>query len=167
MTAQVTKMANGRSNSTPLATGYRRVIRRRTLAKWANIHLETVCVSIQDVTDLHDSGIAAKLLSVLSGRKIAVPIFQPHRKKRQVVGWRNICSFLESLEFPEEITGKKKQRILLVAWQRDETEISKHHSDSIGKHSLEIIPLIILWPILFKRPNTISCMYVTGVLQNV
>ena len=44
MTAQVTKMANGRSNSTPLATGYRRVIRRRTLAKWANIHLETVCV---------------------------------------------------------------------------------------------------------------------------
>lgn len=123
MTAQVTKMANGRSNSKPLATGYRRVIRRRTLAKWANIHLETVCVSIQDVTDLHDSGIAAKLLSVLSGRKIAVPIFQPHRKKRQVVGWRNICSFLESLEFPKEITGKKKQRILLVILRDSETKL--------------------------------------------
>ena len=80
-------------------------------------------MSIQDVTDLHDSGIAAKLLSVLSGRKIAVPIFQPHRKKRQGVGWRNICSFLESLEFPKEITGKKKQRILLVILRDSETKL--------------------------------------------
>jgi len=42
----------------------------------------------------------------LSGRNIAVPIFQPQQKKRQQVGWRNIFSFLASQEFPEEVVGK-------------------------------------------------------------
>ena len=101
-------MAYGRSNYISPVAGYRRVIRRRTLAKWTNVYLESVGVSVEDVSDLQDSGIVAKLLSLLSGRHIGVPIFQPHRKKRQLVGWKNICSFLASQEFPEEITGKNQ-----------------------------------------------------------
>lgn len=131
MTAQVIEMANGWSNSKPQVNGYRRVIRRRTLAKWANIHLEAVGVSIEDVIGLQDSGIAAKLLSVLSGRNIAVPIFQPHRKKRQLVGWKNICSFLESLEFPEEITSKRKQRILLAILRDSGTKLKYQNTIEI------------------------------------
>lgn len=99
-------MACGRSNFIYPVAGYMRVIRRRTLTKWTNVHLETVGVSVEDVIDLLDSGTVAKLLSVLSGRHIAVPIFQPQRKKRQQVGWRNICSFLASQEFPEDVIGK-------------------------------------------------------------
>ena len=106
MTAQVLDMACGNSNFIYPAVGYMRVIRRRTLTKWTNVHLKTIGVSVEDVIDLLDSGTAAKLLSVLSGRNIAVPIFQPQRKKRQQVGWRNICSFLASQEFPEEVIGK-------------------------------------------------------------
>lgn len=106
MTAQVLDMACGKSNFIYPVAGYMRVIRRRTLTKWTNVHLKTVGVSVEDVIDLLDSATVAKLLSVLSGRHIAVPIFQPQRKKRQQVGWRNICSFLASQEFPEDVIGK-------------------------------------------------------------
>ena len=106
MTAQVLDMACGRSNFIFPVSGYTQIVRRRTLTKWTNIHLKTLGLTVEDVIDLLDSGTAAKLLSVLSGRHIAVPIFQPQRKKRQEVGWRNIFSFLTSQEFPEEVIGK-------------------------------------------------------------
>ena len=86
--------------------GYMQVIRRRTLTKWSNIHLEAVGESVDDVVDLLDSGRTAKLLSILSGRRIAVPIFERQRKKRQHVGWKNVCSFLARQEFPEGVIGK-------------------------------------------------------------
>jgi len=106
MTAQVLEMACAKSNFIFPVVGYTQIIRRRTLTKWTNVHLKTVGSSVEDVIDLLDSGTVAKLLSVLSGRNIAVPIFQPQQKKRQQVGWRNIFSFLASQEFPEEVVGK-------------------------------------------------------------
>lgn len=106
MTAQGLDMACGNSNYISPVAGYTRVIRRRTLTKWTNVHLETIGVLVEDVIDLQDSATVAKLLSVLSGKHIAVPIFQPQRRKRQLVGWRNICSFLASQEFPQKIIGK-------------------------------------------------------------
>lgn len=106
MTAQVLDMACGRSNFIFPVVGYTQIIRRRTLTKWTNVHLKTIGLSVEDVVDLLDSGTVAKVLSVLSGRNIAVPIFQPQRKKHQQVGWRNIFSFLASQEFPEEVIGK-------------------------------------------------------------
>jgi len=106
MTAQVLDMACGTSNFISPVSGYTQIVRRRTLTKWTNVHLKSLGLSVEDVIDLLDSGKAAKLLSVLSGRHIAVPIFQPQRKKRQEVGWRNILSFLTSQEFPEEVIGK-------------------------------------------------------------
>lgn len=84
--------------------GYVRVVRRRTLTKWINVHLYEADLSIEDVADLIDCVIAAKLLNVLSGSRIAVPIFEPQRKKRQEVGWKNICSYLASCGFPPECT---------------------------------------------------------------
>ena len=114
MTAQVLDMACGRSNFIFPVEGYTQIIRRRTLTKWTNAHLKTIGLSVEDVVDLLDSGIVAKLLSVLSGRNIAVPIFQPQRKKRQQVGWRNVFSFLASQEFPEEVIGKIQQTFFAV-----------------------------------------------------
>ena len=106
MTAQVVDMAYARSNFISPLSGYTQIVRRRTLTKWANVHLKTIGLSVEDVIDLLDSEAVAKLLSILSGRHIAVPIFQPQRKKRQELGWRNIFSFLASQEFPEEVIGK-------------------------------------------------------------
>ena len=106
MTAHVLDMACERSNFIFPVSGYTQIARRRTLTKWTNVHLKTIGLSVEDVIDLLDSATVAKLLSVLSGRHIAVPIFQPQRKKRQEVGWRNIFSFLASQEFPEEVVGK-------------------------------------------------------------
>lgn len=106
MTAHVLDMACERSNFIFPVSGYTQIVRRRTLTKWINVHLKTIGLSVEDVIDLLDSATVAKLLSVLSGRHIAVPIFQPQRKKRQEVGWRNIFSFLASQEFPEEVVGK-------------------------------------------------------------
>ena len=99
-------MAGCKSNFIPPAAGYMRVIRRRTFTRWINVHLEIDDVSIEDVADLLDSAITAKLLTVLSGRRIAVPIFEPQRKIRQRVGWRNVCKFLASQDFPAEVIGK-------------------------------------------------------------
>ena len=106
MTAHVLDMACERSNVIFPVSGYKQIVRRRTLTKWTNVHLKTIGLSVEDVIDLLDSATVAKLLSVLSGKHIAVPIFQPQRKKRQEVGWRNIFSFLASQEFPEEVVGK-------------------------------------------------------------
>lgn len=106
MTAHVLDMACERSNFIFPVSGYTQIVRRRTLTKWINVHLKTIGLSVEDVIDLLDSATVAKLLSVLSGRHIAAPIFQPQRKKRQEVGWRNIFSFLASQEFPEEVVGK-------------------------------------------------------------
>ena len=106
MTAHVLDMACRGSNFILPVSGYTQIVLRRTLTKWTNVHLKTIGSSIEDVIDLLDSATVAKLLSVLSGRHIAVPIFQPQRKKRQEVGWRNIFSFLANQEFPEELVGK-------------------------------------------------------------
>lgn len=106
MTAHVLDMACGGSNFIFLVSGYTQIVLRRTLTKWTNVHLKTIGLSVEDVIDLLDSATVAKLLSVLSGRRIAVPLFQSQRKKRQEVGWRNIFSFLASQEFPEELVGK-------------------------------------------------------------
>ena len=108
MTTQIHSMACLKSNFIFLVAGYTRVVRRRTLTKWSNVHLATVDASIEDIIDLQDSATTAKLLSVLSGRRIAVPLFEPQRKKRQQVGWINVCSFLESQEFPEEVIGNNQ-----------------------------------------------------------
>ena len=99
-------MACSESNFIPPVTGYMRVIRQRTFTRWINGHLEINDVSIEDVGDLLDSAITAKLLTVLSGRRIALPIFEPQRKIRQQVGWRNVCKFLASQDFPAEVIGK-------------------------------------------------------------
>lgn len=99
-------MACGGSNFIFPVSGYTQIVLRRTLTKWTNVHLKTIGLSVEDVIDLLDSATVAKLLSVLSGRRIAVPLFQSQRKKRQEVGWRNIFSFLASQEFPEELVGK-------------------------------------------------------------
>lgn len=107
-TQQIRDMACGESHFIFPVTGYMRVIRRRTLTKWTNIHLEIAGVSIEDVTDLLDSGTTAKLLTVLSGRHIGVPVFEPQRKIRQQVGWRNVCSFLTSQAFPAEVIGRRQ-----------------------------------------------------------
>ena len=106
MTAHVLDMACGGSNFIFPVSGYTQIVLRRTLTKWTNVHLKTIGLSVDDVIDLLDSATVAKLLSVLSGRRIAVPLFQSQRKKRQEVGWRNIFSFLASQEFPEELVGK-------------------------------------------------------------
>lgn len=103
-----TREASPKGNTILPLAGYMQVIRRRTLTKWSNVHLETVGESVDDIIDLLDSGVTAKLLSVLSGRCIAVPIFEPQRRKRQYVGWKNVCRFLASQEFPEEFIGMKK-----------------------------------------------------------
>lgn len=103
-----TREASPKGNTILPLAGYMQVIRRRTLTKWSNVHLETVDESIDDIIDLLDSGVTAKLLSVLSGRHIAVPIFEPQRKKRQYVGWKNVSRFLASQEFPAEVIGMKK-----------------------------------------------------------
>ena len=103
-----TREASPKGNTILPLAGYMQVIRRRTLTKWSNVHLETVGESVDDIIDLLDSGVTAKLLSVLSGRRIAVPIFEPQRRKRQYVGWKNVCRFLASQEFPEEFIGMKK-----------------------------------------------------------
>ena len=108
MTTQIRGMACHKNNFIFPVAGYTRVIRRRTLTKWSNVHLATVDASIEDVIDFQDSATTAKLLSVLSGRRIAVPLFEPQRKKRQQVGWINVCSFLASQEFPEEVIGKNQ-----------------------------------------------------------
>ena len=103
-----TRVASPKGNTILPLAGYMQVIRRRTLTKWSNVHLETVGESVEDIIDLLDSRVTAKLLSVLSGRRIAVPIFEPQRRKRQYVGWKNVCRFLASQEFPEEAIGMKK-----------------------------------------------------------
>lgn len=90
-------------------SGYMRVIRRRTLTKWTNLHLHPVGLSIEDICDLIDSVLAAKLITLLSGNRIAVSIFEPQRKKRQEVGWKNVCSYLASQDFPAECTGKNNK----------------------------------------------------------
>lgn len=99
-------MACCKSNSIPPAARYMRVIRQRTFTRWINVHLEIDDISIEDVADLLDSTITAKLLTVLSGRRIAVPIFEPQRKIRQRIGWRNVCKFLANQDFPAEVIGK-------------------------------------------------------------
>ena len=107
-----TREASPKGNTIlPLARGYMQVIRRRTLTKWSNVHLETVGESVDDIIDLLDSGVTAKLLSVLSGRRIAVPIFEPQRRKRQYVGWKNVCRFLASQDFPEDVIGRKVHNV--------------------------------------------------------
>lgn len=85
-------------------SGYMRVVRRRTLTKWTNLHLHPAGLSIDDICDLIDSVLAAKLITLLSGNRIAVSIFEPERKKRQEVGWKNVCSYLASQDFPAECT---------------------------------------------------------------
>ena len=102
-----TREASPKRNTILPLAGYMQVIRRRTLTKWSNVHLETVGESVEDIIDLLHSGVTAKLLSVLSGRRIAVPIFEPQRRKRQYVGWKNVCRFLASQDFPEDVIGRK------------------------------------------------------------
>lgn len=92
-------------------SGYMRVVRRRTLTKWTNLHLNTASLSIEDICDLVDSVLAAKLVTLLSGNRIAVSIFEPQRKKRQEVGWKNVCSYLASQDFPAECTGKNNETV--------------------------------------------------------
>ena len=108
MTARIHDMACRESNFIFPVVGYMRVIRRRTLTKWINVHLEEADELVEDVIDLLDSGITAKLLTILSGRHVAVPIFEPQRKIRQHVGWKNVCSFLASQDFAAEVTGKNQ-----------------------------------------------------------
>lgn len=114
MTTLARDMACRESNSIPSVVGYVRVVRQRTLTKWSNIHLERAGESIEDVADLLDSAITANLLTVLSGKRIGVPIFEPQRKIRQKVGWSNVCRFLASQNFPAEVIGKKSKFSCLI-----------------------------------------------------